>query len=78
MFQVDNPRVVIECVKRADDGKGVIVRIYNSSDAVEKAVLGTTLAYNRVMEADLLENSLGATALSMELHPFEIAAFRFE
>lgn len=78
LFQVDNPKIVIECIKRSDDGHGVIVRLYNNSDSFEKATLQTSLTYNRVAAADLLENELGDASLSMRLHPFEIVTLRFE
>lgn len=77
LFRVDNPKVVIECIKKADDGRGVIVRMFNYSDSFEKAVLSTSLDYGKVMSTNLLENELGETGLSMELHPFEIVTFRF-
>lgn len=78
LFQTDNPKAVIECVKRSEDGRGVIVRIYNNSDSFEKATLHTSLAYNRAVVVDLMENELGDASLPLQLHPFEILSLRFE
>ena len=78
LFETDNPRAVIECIKKSEDGKGVIVRLYNNSDAFEKTVLRTSLPYNRVSVVDLLENEQGETSLALQLHPFEILSLRFE
>ena len=78
LFCTDNSKVVIECIKKADDGRGVIVRVYNNSDGFERGELKTSLDYSRVTSADLMENELGDVSLSLQLHPFEIVTLRFE
>jgi alpha-mannosidase len=83
---VDDPNAVVTAVKRADDGTGVVVRLYEAGGAhrtvkVRATLPGATRAGAR--RVDLLERRLdGETemaddAVVLALHPFEIATVLF-
>lgn len=36
IIAVDNPNIIVECIKPAYDGEGVVVRLYNCSESKEK------------------------------------------
>ncbi|WP_407562839.1 alpha-mannosidase [Streptomyces sp. 184] len=82
LLAVDNPDVVVEAVKLADDRSGdVVVRLYESRGGRARAGLTADFPVHRVHETDLLEEPLtehpcveGRVALS--LRPFEILTLR--
>ncbi|MFT4029710.1 MAG: glycoside hydrolase family 38 C-terminal domain-containing protein [Protaetiibacter sp.] len=68
-----DPGVVVETVKRADAGDGVVVRLYESLGRATTTALATRLPHARATRADLLERELGPADLGrLELGPFEI------
>ncbi|MCC3267625.1 alpha-mannosidase [Arthrobacter gengyunqii] len=86
---VDNPAVVVEAVKLAEDRSGdVIVRLYEAHGGRAGAQVRAGFAFDAVAAADLLERPLapgspltGRTgageAVGLLLHPFEIVTLRF-
>jgi alpha-mannosidase len=69
----DNPGVVIETVKRSEDGRGVAVRLYEALGVNAKASLLTSIPYKRSMSADMLERPEGEIALSgLTFTPYEV------
>lgn len=73
--------VMIEVVKQAEDGDGMIVRLYEYKNqrANVTVVLGKQAA--SVVECDLLENEVGkvaemADAFDFSIRPYEIRTFR--
>lgn len=80
---VNCPNVVIETVKEADDGKGVIVRLYESENARTKAKLTFGAAVTEAEECNLLEEKeqdveVIDNALSFVIKPYEIKTFRIQ
>lgn len=73
LFSSENPAVVLETVKMAENGHGVVLRLYEAlgKDAVTKVEVG--IPYKKVLCTDMLENELEEAELS-ELHftPFEV------
>lgn len=67
--------VIMETLKHSEDGKGVIVRLYESERARTKATVRFNKAY-RITETNLLEDeieSLGTgEEITLEFKPFEI------
>lgn len=62
LLAVDNPAVVVEAVKLAEDHSGdVIVRLYEARGAKARALLEPGFAYSRVAETDLLERETDVT-----------------
>jgi alpha-mannosidase len=79
---VNDPAVVVEAVKLAEDRSGdVVVRLYESLGSRATASLTTDFPHGAVTEADLLERPLPApVALRPDgvlgLRPFQIVTLR--
>ncbi len=81
-FSFDRPGVILEVVKPADDGDGVIARFYEAYGARGPVTLSTTLPFKRAEFTNLLEEAQGDAglkdgALTLEIKPFEIVTVRF-
>lgn len=84
LVTVDNPDVLVESVKLADDRSGdVIVRLYESRGGTATARLRGGFQLAAAHEADLLEQPQGAlareedgAALRLRLRPFQIRTIR--
>ncbi|GAA4159900.1 glycoside hydrolase family 38 C-terminal domain-containing protein [Gryllotalpicola daejeonensis] len=85
LVAVNNPAVVIEAVKLAEDRSGdVIVRLYESRGGRAAAAVELGFAAAEVYETDLLEQRVEAHALSgdagsgirLTVRPFEIVTLR--
>ncbi|GIH05645.1 alpha-mannosidase [Rhizocola hellebori] len=78
LVRVDNPAVVVEAVKLADDRSGdVIVRLYESLGGRARATLTPSFPVDRVSIVDLLERPLSDdTGAAMEFGPFQIRTVR--
>ncbi|WGW12660.1 glycoside hydrolase family 38 C-terminal domain-containing protein [Saxibacter everestensis] len=89
LLTVDNPAVVVEAVKLAEDGSGdVIVRLYEAHGSRAAATVVAGFDAETVSETDLLERELaeprGLTGWTqtracaeVSLRPFQIATLRF-
>ncbi len=76
VFVSSDTHIVIETVKRSEDGKGVIVRAYEDSGTARTADIRTEFK-GEVYETDLLENPIGASSLKgVAFKPFEIKTFK--
>ncbi len=78
---VDQPNVVIETIKRAEDGSGTIVRLYESENALTKAAVTVGIPFTRAEICDLLENTVGTaavrgSAIDVTLKPYEIVTLK--
>ncbi|MEO6532603.1 MAG: glycoside hydrolase family 38 C-terminal domain-containing protein [Pseudolysinimonas sp.] len=74
-----NPAVVIETIKPAENGNGVIVRLYESLGRPAVTALRTELPHARARETNLMEIPLGAVDLTrLEFTPFEIKTIHLE
>jgi alpha-mannosidase len=84
LVSVDNPAVVVEAVKLADDRSGaVIVRLYESRGGRARALLSADFPVTSAFEADLLERPVQRTsspgnAVLLSLRPFQIVTLRLE
>ena len=73
---------VVDTLKPADDGDGVIVRGYEAWGGHRRAVLTTSLPVDEVVPVDLHERPIGAplegrsSAWSIDVGPFEIVSLR--
>ncbi|MEF9959356.1 MAG: alpha-mannosidase [Niameybacter sp.] len=79
--QVDQPNVLLETIKLAEDGSGVIIRLYEYQNMRTKATLTFANTLKAVYECDLLENEL--CSLSSEtssflfgIKPYEIKTYK--
>jgi alpha-mannosidase len=76
---VDHPGVVIETIKPAEGGNGVVVRLYESLGRATTTALRLTLGHGRARFADLLENPIGDADLDrIAFTPFEITTILLE
>jgi len=79
LVSVDNPDVVVECVKLADDRSGdVVVRLYESRGGRASARLGVGFPVAEASVADLLERPISplAAPFDLTLRPFQILTLR--
>jgi alpha-mannosidase len=87
LFVVDNPALVIEAVKLAEDGSGdVVVRLYESLGQRSAGVLTANFPVKDVQATDLLERTTDAPGVStaaaeqsveLSLRPFQLVTLRF-
>lgn len=78
---VDQPGVVIEAVKRAEDSDDTILRVYEAHGRRRRATLTTALPILSASLCNLMEEqdepvSHGGRELTFELRPFEIKTFK--
>lgn len=78
--------IVVETVKPAEDGNGLIVRLYETHNQRGRATLSFASHLHSVQECNLLEEALGdapaylikENGFSFEVRPFEIKTFRVQ
>lgn len=78
---IDADNVIIETVKPAEDGQGIIVRMVEVSGAATDAKLQAALPYASAVYTDLMEQHLEQVAtndgrLRLHFNPFEIITVR--
>lgn len=78
---IDVGNVVLETIKQAEDGDGVIVRLYECENALTEAELTWNGVFTRADECDLLEReerTLAVTEnrISLTMQPYEIKTIR--
>jgi alpha-mannosidase len=70
---VDAPGVIIETVKPAESGDGIVLRLYESLGRAESARLRVDVSYSDASVTDLMEHPIAPADLdSLEFGPFEI------
>ena len=78
----DAPNVVVETVKQAEDGDGVIVRMYESENALTETVLHWGLPFASAESCDCLEQPDGEPvavedgSVRFTIKPYEIKTLR--
>ena len=80
---VDHDNVVLETVKKAENGEGVILRVYENRNARTAATVTLSKKPSSVTECDLLENVTEAVhcegnRFSFTIQPYEIKTFLVE
>lgn len=73
-IRFDHPSILITCIKPAADGRGIIVRAYNSS--AQKVFSKLYTAGIDVTVTDLLERDLRRAKQSFMFRPYEIVTMR--
>jgi alpha-mannosidase len=78
---VDAPNVLIEAVKNAEDGNGVILRAYECYGRRTKALVTLDAPVADAKRVNILEETVGEApfsgrAVEMNLRPYEIATLR--
>ncbi|MDD3925107.1 MAG: alpha-mannosidase [bacterium] len=82
-FKVSRPGIVVDAVKQAEDGKDIIVRLYEAYGSRGPVVLALDRDIANACECDLLERCTGAAdcngrEIRLNIKPFEIRTFRVE
>lgn len=80
-FSTDRPGVIVEAVKQAEDGDGIIVRLYEAYGSRGPVRLRTSLPVVRATLTDMLENEEGELPIDegcvlLKVQPFEIMSLR--
>jgi alpha-mannosidase len=83
MISASQPNVIIETVKRAEDGGGIIVRLYESRRKRGKAQLQMGFPLEAAWETNLLEENQTALhvendAIQLDLKPYQIMTLRLK
>ena len=81
--KLTNPQTIIETVKPAEDGNGVIVRVYECAGKCAKTNLEVSGAIRKAEIIDLMETSLADAPadngrISLSLQPFQIVSLRVQ
>ncbi|MFN8498267.1 MAG: glycoside hydrolase family 38 C-terminal domain-containing protein [Anaerolineae bacterium] len=81
LVSADRPGVVIETVKAAEDGRGIIVRLYESHRGRGEVTLTTALPLVAAERTNLVEESEGAlpvegNTVRFPIQPYEIVTLR--
>jgi alpha-mannosidase len=81
LCSVDNPNVIIEAVKRAEDGDAIVVRVYEAGKTRGAATLTFSRLIEEAVECNLLERDDVPTRtrrneLTFPIAPFEIKTFK--
>jgi alpha-mannosidase len=79
----DKPNVIIETVKMAEDGNGVIVRLYESQRKRGPVILQTGFPLGAAWETNLLEENQAALIVQdnevvLDLKPYQIITLRLK
>ena len=82
LFSVDAENVIIETVKPAEDGNGVIIRLYETEGSHAKCNIKSGRDISRVYETDMLEyedneHTSNENSVTINFKPFEIKTLRF-
>ena len=78
---VSAPNVFVETLKRAEDGQGYVIRLYEASGRLTDATVGIA-GIRFCRETDMLENTVKELpvkdgAVSVRFRPYEIITLRF-
>jgi Alpha-mannosidase len=83
MVRVSEPNVVIETVKRAEDGNGIILRLYESQRKRGQVQVRFGFAVESAWETNLLEEneselSIENDSIQLTLRPYQIMTLRLK
>ena len=82
-IQVDNPALIIDSVKKAEESDALIVRLYEARGTRGAARLSTSLPLRSAALTNLLEDEIGALRcddkrVELNFKPFEIITVKME
>jgi alpha-mannosidase len=83
MVSVSAPNLIIETIKRAEDGDGIIVRLYESQRKRDPAQLHAGFGVEAAWETNLLEENGSALqvendSIHLDLKPYQIMTLRLK
>ena len=82
LLHVDSPAFAVSAIKRAEDGDGMIVRVYNTLDVDAETTLDVPSAHGAVTRVNLNEERIADVdrdddGVSIGARPNEIVTLRF-
>ena len=80
-IQVDAGNIIIETIKQAENGEGIIVRLYEFKRCRNLATLTAEFAISKAWKTNILEENqeqlkVDVNKLLIEVHPYEIVTLR--
>ncbi|MEM6431545.1 MAG: glycosyl hydrolase-related protein, partial [Deinococcota bacterium] len=83
LMQVDAANIIVETIKQAEDGHGIIVRLYDGHGITSKVTLMAAFEIVKVSRCDMLENAQAtlvhdARSITLDVNPYEIVTLRLE
>jgi len=83
LISTSSPNVIIETIKRAEDGDGIIVRLYESQRKRGPVQLRAGFELQAAWETDLLEENVSALTVEhdtilLDLRPYQIMTLRLK
>ncbi|HEX4714586.1 MAG TPA: alpha-mannosidase, partial [Ktedonobacteraceae bacterium] len=81
LIRAEQPNIVIETIKRAEDGHGIIVRLYESQRCRGPVTLTTGFPLKAAWHTNLLEQdeqkfTVSGRQVTFSVHPYEIVTLR--
>lgn len=81
LFSIEDSNIVLEVVKKAEDGEGIILRLYECYNNRTRTALHCGFAPEEAWECDMLENresccSCAGKDVLLEFKPYEIKTLR--
>lgn len=78
---VNRDNIIIDAIKKARDGSGIIIRVYESETRNTDVVLSLRLPFNRVVECNLMEVEekeieCSSGAFAFHIKPHEVKTFK--
>ncbi len=80
-FQIDQPNVIIETIKRAEDGQGIIVRLYEYQRNRGECTLRLGFPINKAWRTNLLEENqeqleITENSVTLAISPYKVITLR--
>ena len=82
-INIDSPKVILTCFKKAEDSNDLIIRVYESKGSKTKTIIKLGFNFKKIEEVDLLERSLendwaifDSSEFSFVISPYEIKTFK--
>ncbi len=81
-FQIDNPNVILETIKKAEKGDALVLRLYNASRGEQSATLTPAFPVQQARQTNMLEEDVKALLLidgelELSFKSFEIKTVKF-
>ena len=72
-FRLSNPKIILSCFKPSYDGKGYVVRVYNSTNSVQKCSMNLPASFLKAVRCNGLEDEKEEIICNeLSFKPFEI------
>jgi len=82
LINVDQPNIVIETIKKAEDGNGIIIRLYENQRKRSRAGIQTGFSIQAAYQVDLMERNprqlklINPNRFEIDIKPYQIITLR--